>query len=92
MKVLIATSKGPGKNFDTLCQAIRAGALQEGVHIPDGILWTDGLGCTNLAMELIGNDEDCKSVADAITIALMPAKWCTTPDPLPETDTNNLEA
>lgn len=89
MRILIATATAP-KNKDsavTMFATIRECAKEGGLKIPPGIMWTGGRGCTNLAMDVMGPDDEVERFANAITMALMPSKWCTTTDALPEEDT-----
>jgi hypothetical protein len=50
------------------------------------ILWTDGAGCSNLAMSVEGEEADFEMLANGLTMALMPSKWSTTGDTIPEGD------
>jgi len=88
MRILIATSCIPqaGKS-EVLLNMFRDFAKEQNVSIPPGILWTHGPGCSNLAMDVIGEDEAAESFANRLTMALMPSKWATTSDALPEVDT-----
>jgi len=89
MKVLIATSTIPKseENFKEICALIRRAAIEENLTVVEGILWTMGPGCTNLAFEIIGDEEMAETFAKSVTMALMPSKWTTTKDELPTTDT-----
>ena len=89
MKLLIATTSRPrdNGNFRDLCSKLREAALESNLKVTSGIFWTSGPGCYNVALEVNGNEEACEAYADALTMALMPAKWTTTPDPIPNTDT-----
>jgi hypothetical protein len=72
---LIAFAGKPAnKSFlDTLVQM----AKNDGVDILGAIV-TPGPGCHNLAILLNPPNE---AFVNALTMALMPAKWCTTTDP-----------
>ena len=90
MRILIATSAHPTSQigFESICQQMRDAAADGGLTIPAGILWTGGPGCTNLAFDLNGDDaKEQELFAKEITMALMPAQWTTTSDPLPDVDT-----
>ena len=93
MRVLIATATGPKDDTagETVFRLIRESAKEGGLEVPDGIIWTGGKGCSNLAFDIIGPDDKAGRFADAVTMALMPSKWCTTQDDLPEHDTCTLE-
>ena len=88
MKLLIATATKPlsQDNFTAMCGSIRESAKEGGLTIPDGIYMTPGLGCNNLAFELIGDDGEAERFADVLTMALMPSKWSTFVDPTPTED------
>jgi hypothetical protein len=92
MRVLIATATKPKAmdNFTELCSLFRAAAVEGGLRIPEGILWTSGPGCTNLAFDVEGDEDVAERFIKAITMQLMPAKWTTTKDSLPEFDTCNV--
>lgn len=62
---------------DTFLATICSLAKADGVEIQGGIL-TTGPDCHNLAVLLEGEND---RFADALTLALMPAKWCRTTDP-----------
>ena len=89
MKILIATATQPKSenNFQELCELLKNAAQESNLNIEKGILWTKGPGCSNLAFELIGNDEEAENFAKQICMALMPSKWTTTNDELPGIDT-----
>ncbi len=91
MRVLIATSAGPTGAAQTVFDIIRKSALEGGLEVPQGIMWTHGPGCSNMAFDIIGPDDKAERFADAVTMALMPAKWGTTTDSLPDVDTCELE-
>ena len=84
MRIIIATSKVPA-DFPQFCTLVRDYAEENGITIPSGILFTDGAGCANVAMELVGNNVE--QFANTLTMVLMPARWAETGDELPETDT-----
>ena len=88
MKLLIATATKPlsQDNFTAMCGSIRESAKEGDLTIPKGIYFTTGSGCNNLAMELIGDDNEAKRFADVLTMALMPAKWSTFADDTPTED------
>ena len=91
MKVIIATSKGPGNNFEAICKAMRHNAVKNNLAIDQGILWTHGAGCTNLCYELVGDETEAERFNNWLTMELMPARWCTTNDDLPDHDINDIE-
>ena len=91
MRVLIATSSGPAGKAQTVFDIIRKSAQEGGLVIPPGIIWTTGPGCSNMAFDIIGPDDEAEKFANAVTMALMPAKWGTTTDSLPDKDTCELE-
>lgn len=74
--ILIATSKVPvtKEGFDTCCRLIEEDAARAGLEVT-GILWTTGPGCSNLAIDIRGEEKQIYQMADIITMALMPAKW-----------------
>ena len=88
MKLLIATATKPlsQDNFTAMCGSIRESAKEGNLKIPDGIYMTTGSSCNNLAMELIGDEDEAKRFADALTMALMPSKWSTFVDDTPTED------
>lgn len=88
MKLLIATATKPlsAENYTSMCGQIRKSAAEGSLEIPGGIYFTNGPGCNNLAMELIGDDAEAERFADALTMALMPSKWSTTADMIPDED------
>jgi len=74
MKYLVAFA---GKPKPTFLPAIVELSKNDGVEIR-GALLTEGPGCYNLGIELDGPNE---GFMNALTMALMPAKWCVTTDP-----------
>jgi len=90
MRILIATATVP-IDFPQFCTMLRDSAKGAGIEIPQGIWWTGGYGCTNLALDLIGDDKTCETFANGLTMALMPSKWQTTRDCLPEADTYDVK-
>jgi hypothetical protein len=92
MKIIIATTKVPLtiEKFTSFCASLRDAAHDRKLTINKGIIFTEGPGCANLAMELIGNNEDIEKFANGLTMALMPSKWGTTQDAMPEIDTCEL--
>ena len=93
MRILIATATGPKNegSFEELTRTLRECAKEGDLTIPQGIIWTGGRGCSNLAFDVIGPDDEAEKFANAVTMALMPSKWCTTSDALPIEDTCELE-
>ncbi len=89
MRILIATATAPKTegHVEIFFRAIRTLAEEGELTIPPGIIWTGGKGCSNLAMDVIGPDDEVERFANALTMALMPSKWCTTSDALPNEDT-----
>jgi hypothetical protein len=79
------------KPIDSLAffAALREVAAHEKVTIP-AFLFVRGPGCFNLAFEAIGADEAAEEFANIVTMALMPAKWTTTADKLPDVDTIDI--
>jgi hypothetical protein len=69
---------------------IRESASEGSLVIP-AFLWTGGPGCTNLAFEILGDETEAEHFANALTMALMPAKWATTSDPIPGWDSVDLK-
>lgn len=92
MKLLIATCTRP-LDFEGFCAQLRKGTAESGMEITSGILFTTGPGCNNLAFEIAGYEceDQASAFADALTMALMPAKWGTTNDTIPAEDVNELE-
>jgi len=92
MKILIATAMRPTSpdKARTVFQMIRESATLTSLVIPS-FYWTGGPGCTNLAFEVVGDDIEAEKFANELTMALMPAKWCLTSDPLPEWDSVDLK-
>ncbi len=93
MRVLIATATGPKNegSFEQLTKQMRASAAEGNLTIPPGIWWTGGRGCSNLAFDVVGPDDEAERFANALTMAFMPSKWCTTSDSLPDVDTCDLD-
>lgn len=89
-KYLIATATKPkgDDNFKELCGLIRSSAEEhELLKVTGGITWVPGPGCNNLAFEIEGDEAEAEKFVSALTMALMPAKWTTTSDEIPEQDT-----
>ena len=86
---LIATSGIPKsqESFDSMCKNFRGAAKEGGLEITSGIIWTDGFGCSNVAFEVTGDTTEAERLLDAITMALMPARWSNTADKCPDVDT-----
>ncbi len=93
MRILIATATGPKNegSFEQLAKQMRASASEGDLTIPPGIWWTGGRGCSNLAFDIVGPDDEAEKFATALTMALMPSKWGTTLDTLPSEDTCDLK-
>lgn len=93
MRILIATATRPKDetSAEIIFGTIRQAAKENGLEVPPGIIWTGGRGCSNMAFDVIGPDDEAEKLANAITMALMPSKWCTTTDSLPDVDTCELE-
>jgi len=91
MKYLIATATSPDSEsgFNAICENIRGAAGEADISVVGGILWTPGPGCHNVAFELQGDESACERFVGQITMALMPSKWSTTGDNIPEIDTWN---
>ena len=94
MKILIATATSPNdiQGFKNICDIIRESIDTDfrDVKLESGVYWVKGYGCTNLAFELSGTDKAIESYANKITMSFMPAKWSTTLDAIPDTDTCTL--
>jgi len=90
--LLIATSKAPGnlEELKNVNKTLREWSTEANLKLVSGITWTEGPGCANLAMRLEGTEEDWKSWADQVTMALMPSKWSNTRDIPSEVDTCTL--
>lgn len=71
---LIAIMRKPMPDF---LKTLREVSAAEGVEIRGAVL-TSGIGCYNLGFLLDGENE---AYVNALTLALMPARWCTTEDP-----------
>ncbi len=93
MRILIATATAPKNegSFEQMAKTMRASAKEGNLTIPPGIWWTGGRGCSNLAFDVIGPDDEVEKFANALTMALMPSKLWTTADSLPSEDTCDLE-
>ena len=46
----------------------------------NGLIWTYGKNCTNLAIALEGDETLIEGEVNKLTMVLMPSRWCTTPD------------
>ena len=79
MTYLIAFGGRP-KNGPQFLEKFRAAVAVTGNEVTAALL-TDGPGCCNLGFTLERPDEQ---LVNLITMALMPAKWSTTPDQLRE--------
>lgn len=92
MKILIATSLRPksAQNARDVFQMMRESASEGSLVIP-AFYWTAGPGCTNLAFEIVGDEKEAEAFANSLTMAMMPAKWCTTDDPIPSWDSVDLK-
>ncbi len=92
MRILIATATAPKdhESFANMCKSMRDSVADSPITIPPGIYWTSGRGCSNLAFDVIGPDDEAEKFANAMTLAMMPSKWATTSDELPDEDTCDL--
>ena len=87
--VLIATAARPmtpekAVNFNEI---IRQSAAEAGMFIPQGIWWTHGPGCANLAFVITGKTEkEHEGFAKSLTMHLGIAKWQFTTDACPNRD------
>ena len=80
--ILIAAAVKPirGASFEDVYNLIRAEAGAFNCTVMGGI-WTHGRGCTNLGLKIHGdNESSIDSFGHSLCLALMPAKWCDTPD------------
>ncbi|MHC4266469.1 MAG: hypothetical protein ACYSUK_11130 [Planctomycetota bacterium] len=80
--ILIAAAVKPtkGKTFEDVYNLIRASAKEFNCTVLGGI-WTYGRGCTNLGLKIHGdNESSIDTFGQGLCLALMPAKWCDTPD------------
>ena len=86
---IIATATKPlgEDNFKFICRMLRERAKEGNLEITSGIIWTPGPGCNNVAFQVTGDEKEAEKFLNAITMALMPAKWGTTADAVPSEDT-----
>ena len=93
MRLLIATAQRPATEEKAFAfnECIRKSASEASLFIPQGILWTEGPGCANLAFDIEGGEDECNNFGKILCMHMQPAKWCETPDALPERDTFNLK-
>jgi hypothetical protein len=94
MRILIATACRPMTEAKCFAfnESLREGAAKEGMFIPQGIWWTHGHYCANLAFDLLhGTDEQNETFGRSLTMGLQPAKWCETSDALPKKDQWDFE-
>lgn len=81
MDIVIASLTRP-TNVQAFFEAIKNGALEGPCTISAGV-FTGGKGCGNYGFRINGADKDAEDLANAITMALMPAKWSQSPnDPM----------
>lgn len=88
-KYLISTSMGckDREGFDSFCGNLRASVAELGtLELVGGITWVPGPGCSNLAFEIEGEEEDAENFMKQLTWHLMPARWTTTTDEINEQD------
>lgn len=83
IKYLIAFGPKPKSGF---LDNLRSVATEEGVDIKGAILMP-GPGCWNLALLMEENEPFIRM----LTLALMPAKWATTNDLIPEGEFTHQE-
>lgn len=83
MKILIATTMTPetADNARSIHSAI-AGLVEDVGLKLIGAIWVKGYGCNNFAVALEGAEETCEALANQLTMAMMPARWTTTADPI----------
>jgi len=83
MTVLIATTHVPTKeeHFHAVCQDLRKFATTDDLTI-NGILWCEGPGCSNLAIDLDGEEAVIEKFANQFTMQVQPAKWSVTSERL----------
>ena len=83
MKILIATTMTPetADNARTIHNAIAAAVEDAGIKLV-GATWVKGPGCNNFGIALEGAEAACESLANYLTMAMMPARWTTTSDPI----------
>lgn len=86
--VLIASSKGPiaGHEIEFL-ESVRD-AFESGKVLAG--LVTRGPGCINYAFVVEGEEAFIEGFGRGLSMAMMPARWCYTEDPVPDGFTNQL--
>ena len=91
MNILIATAQAPKSKQHAidLNNQVRDAAKQEGFEVR-GCKWTSGPGCQNYAIHFVGSDTEADIFGKLIALALMPSKWCETPDDVPPGNTYEL--
>ncbi len=59
MRLLIATAQRPATEEKAFAfnECIRKSASEASLFIPQGILWTEGPGCANLAFDIEGGED-----------------------------------
>lgn len=82
MNILIAAMKkvlNPQEAFNIMAHAATVNGLT--LH---GMVVAPGPGCTNIALRVTGDEEEIERYANAVTMVLMPARWGTTADAIPD--------
>lgn len=72
--ILIASAKAPTKDTfnEFACELVKWGQ-EIGFNVA-GVMVTDGPACANIVVKGIG--DGFEKFANALTMALMPARWC----------------
>lgn len=70
---------GRPKNAEVFLKQLKEIAAGDGIDVRGAVL-APGPGCYNLAVRM----EENEAFVSALTMALMPAKWCTTGDEVAE--------
>jgi hypothetical protein len=80
--ILIASAKVPAKGAGVkFLHQLRDCAAEDGVVVVGGLI-VEGPGCVNYAIN-VEPHADLDNFANHLTMALMPAKWNYTQDPVP---------
>lgn len=90
--ILIASATFvPQDKWEGFCAAVRTAVEGFGGKVVSGIIVAPGPGCNNYAFRINASDLDViEDIANKITMALMPARWATTGDTVPEVDTYEI--
>lgn len=89
--ILIATACRPksARGVAIIFDVLKKSAVDDNCLITKAF-WCEGKGCSNLAFEIVGKEGRLEKFANAVTMVLMPSKWCETPDEIPEGFTHEL--